>query len=265
MSKNMEIATSQPYQTLSDEQTYCFREGAGPIKYTTGDLRLYAVNTLLSGGNSNSNERIEVISKFIDNTTWLYRSSLLYLRYAEAVNRAGKPSLAFAVLKHGLNSTNLGTSTKISPFEVADQKPYVTIFSDNKFNENTGIHSRGSGNSEVNVAFVIPNYTRLTTLKDINSNDSIVASTDPADLAAAKSDSILFVENSISDELALETALEGNRFHDLMRISRHRNDPTYLAKKVAAKHPNNYNHYLNLLSDPQKWYLPHDKVTKIKI
>ena len=138
MSKNMEIATSQPYQTLSDEQTYCFREGAGPIKYTTGDLRLYAVNTLLSGGNSNSNERIEVISKFIDNTTWLYRSSLLYLRYAEAVNRAGKPSLAFAVLKHGLNSTNLGTSTKISPFEVADQKPYVTIFSDNKFNENTG-------------------------------------------------------------------------------------------------------------------------------
>jgi hypothetical protein len=108
----------------------------------------------------------------------------------------------------------------------------------------------------VNVAFVIPEYTRFTTLKDINGNDSIVTSTDPADLAAAKSDSILFVENSISDELALETALEGNRFHDLMRISRHRNDPTYLAKKVAAKHPNNYNHYLNLLSDPQKWYLP---------
>lgn len=256
MSKNMEIATSQPYQTLSDEQTYCFREGAGPIKYTTGDLRLYAVNTLFYSGNSNSNERIEVISKFIDNTTWLYRSSLLYLRYAEAVNRAGKPSLAFAVLKYGLNATNIATPTKVSPFEVADQKPYVTIFSDEKFNENTGIHSRGSGNSEVNVAFVIPDYTRLTTLKDINGNDSIVASTDPADLAAAKSDSILFVENSISDELALETALEGNRFHDLMRISRHRNDPTYLAKKVAAKHPNNYNHYLNLLSDPQKWYLP---------
>jgi len=256
MSKNMEIATSQPYQTLSDEQTYCFREGAGPIKYTTGDLRLYAVNTLLSGGNSNSNERIEVISKFINNTIWLYRSSLLYLRYAEAVNRAGKPSLAFAVLKYGLNATNMANSTRISPFELADQKPYVTIFGDEKFNENTGIHSRGSGNSEMNVAFVIPDYTRLTTLKDINGNDSIVASTDPADLAAAKSDSILFVENSISDELALETALEGNRFHDLMRISRHRNDPTYLAKKVAAKHPNNYNHYLNLLSDPQKWYLP---------
>ena len=256
MSKNQELTTTQAYQTLSNEQTYCFREGAGPIKYTTGDLRLYAVNTKLYSVNNNTNEPLEVISKFQNSATWVYRSALLYLRYAEAVNRAGKPSLAFAVLKYGLNATNIATPTKVSPFEVADQKPYVTIFSDEKFSENVGIHSRGSGNSEMNVAFVIPDYTRLTTLKDINGNDSIVTSTDPADLAAAKSDSILFVENSISDELALETAHEGNRFHDLMRISRHRNDPTYLAKKVAAKHPNNYNHYLNLLSDPQKWYLP---------
>lgn len=256
MSKNMEIATSQPYQTLSDEQAYCFREGAGPIKYTTGDLRMYAVNTMLLSVNSNTNERVEVISKYLSNSTWVYRSALLYLRYAEAVNRAGKPSLAFAVLKYGLNATNLTTPARISPFEVADQKPYVTIFSHEKFSENIGIHSRGSGNSEVNAAFVIPDYTRFVTLKDINGNDSIAVSADLGDLAAAKSDSILFVENSISDELALETALEGNRFHDLMRISQHRNDPTYLAKKVAAKHPNNYNQYLNLLSDPLKWYLP---------
>lgn len=256
MSKNQEITTSQAYKTLSDEQVYCFREGAGPIKYTTGDLRMYGLTDNLYSVNNNNNEPVEVISKYKNRSTWIYRSALLYLRYAEAVNRAGKPSLAFAVLKYGLNATNMANPTRISPFELADAKPYVTIFSNEKFNENVGIHSRGSGNSEVNVSFVIPDYTRFVTLKDISGNDSIVVSTDPADLALAKSDSILFVENSISDELALETGLEGNRFHDLMRISRHRNDPAYLAKKVAAKHPDNYNHYLNLLSDPQKWYLP---------
>lgn len=256
MSKNQEITTSQAYKTLSDEQVYCFREGAGPIKYTTGDLRMYGLTDNLYSVNNNNNEPVEVISKYENRSTWIYRSALLYLRYAEAVNRAGKPSLAFAVLKYGLNATNMANPTRISPFELADAKPYVTIFSNEKFNENVGIHSRGSGNSEVNVSFVIPDYTRFVTLKDISGNDSIVVSTDPADLALAKSDSILFVENSISDELALETGLEGNRFHDLMRISRHRNDPAYLAKKVAAKHADNYNHYLNLLSDPQKWYLP---------
>lgn len=49
------------------------------------------------------------------------------------------------------------------------------------------------------------------------------------------SDSIEWVEEQLVNEYALETALEGNRFHDLMRISRYRNNPSYLAQKVAAK------------------------------
>jgi hypothetical protein len=53
----------------------------------------------------------------------------------------------------------------------------------------------------------------------------------------------------------METAFDGNRFHDLMRFSEHRNDPGFLAHKVAQKHPD-YNFYLALLKDKKNWYLP---------
>ena len=71
-------------------------------------------------------------------------------------------------------------------------------------------------------------------------------------------DSILFVENTICDEMALETAAEGLRFYDLMRLSRHRNDPTFLADKVARRNgSNNFDEALyNFLSKEENWYLP---------
>ena len=79
---------------------------------------------------------------------------------------------------------------------------------------------------------------------------------DSADLRAAISDSISFVEEKICDELALETAFEGNRFQDLIRMSDSRKDPTFLAKRVAAKHTDNYDHYLNILTnDRTNWFI----------
>lgn len=47
----------------------------------------------------------------------VYRTSLIYLRYAEALNRAGFPQHAFAILSHGLIPDNLPTmldSTKVN-------------------------------------------------------------------------------------------------------------------------------------------------------
>ncbi|MBN2765252.1 MAG: RagB/SusD family nutrient uptake outer membrane protein [Paludibacteraceae bacterium] len=256
MSRSEQLTISKAYQDISDAQIYCFREGGGPIKYTTGDLRIKATMKERISVENNTIITSNSINKYEYHLTSIYRRGLLYLRYAEAVNRAGKPSLAFTALKYGLNNTNLSTATRVNPYEIADQKPYVTIFNKEIFSENVGIHNRGAGNTEVNTSYVLPDFTRFETLKDINGNDSIVITSDPLKMAEAKADSILFVENAICDELALETALEGNRFQDLMRFSMHQNDPTFLAKKVAAKHSDNYNYYLNLLSEPQKWYLP---------
>jgi len=214
-------------------QNYAFVASSAPT-YTSGDLREKAAIlsvTITGTGTSDNEEPKRMIFKYLNNTIQLYRVGLLYLRYAEAVNRAGKPGLAFAVLKYGLNPANLANNLRIPATEVADAKEYIRLLDNDKFNTNVGLHNRGSGNSEVNTRFAFP--LTLATLQD----------------------SILFVEDNIVDELAMETAFEGNRFHDLMRFSEHRNDPGFLAHKVAQKHPD-YNFYLALLKDKKNWYLP---------
>jgi hypothetical protein len=73
----------------------------------------------------------------------------------------------------------------------------------------------------------------------------------PAQLAT-KQDSIRFVDAMICKELGLETAFEGNRFHDLMRFSIRKNDNDFLAKWVGRK-----NSALTVrLTDRNNWFLP---------
>lgn len=206
-----------------------------PGKFYTGDLRGKATyNTLLFTEEQTITE-VKYINKFRNDYIVLYRVAQLYLRYAEAVNRAGKPMLAFAVLKYGLNNANLAAAKGYVPAkEIADNKEYVNILRDGlQFVNNVGIHNRGCGNSEFNTAYVIPDAITLPT----------------------RNDTINYVENAICDELALETAFEGNRFHDLMRLSNHRSDPKYLAGKVATKHID-FNYYFTMLQDTKNWYVP---------
>jgi hypothetical protein len=60
------------------------------------------------------------------------------------------------------------------------------------------------------------------------------------------------------DERAMELAFEGHRWFDLVRIARHRNDPAYLAEKVAAKFSDEEKRIAvqNHLMDMNNWYLP---------
>jgi hypothetical protein len=66
------------------------------------------------------------------------------------------------------------------------------------------------------------------------------------------------IENFIIDERALELAFEGKRWTDLVRIAERRNDPAYLADKVAAKFEGTpyYNQVHAKLMNPANWYLP---------
>ena len=65
------------------------------------------------------------------------------------------------------------------------------------------------------------------------------------------------VEDLIIDECALELAFEGSRFSDLARVSLRRNDPTYLAKRVAKRRGVMDMGLYNFLSQsPKNWYLP---------
>ena len=177
-----------------------------------------------------------------------YRIGQMYLRYAEALNGLGKPSLAFAVLKHGLSGDVMYDSRKINPEEITPMPPYCD-FTDFRFSvlagsqPQTGIHMRGSGYANQDTLYY--SFKEET----LQSNSAYYGF--PAALAT-KQDSIQFVDAMIFKELALETAFEGNRFHDLMRFAVRRNDNAFLANWVGRRNPA----LTAPLMNRDKWYLP---------
>ena len=66
----------------------------------------------------------------------------------------------------------------------------------------------------------------------------------------------LLLEEKILDERARELAFEGERFYDLMRVAKRRNDPSFLAKTVSAKYPAGKREQIyNYLLDENNWYI----------
>ncbi|MBR6196011.1 MAG: RagB/SusD family nutrient uptake outer membrane protein [Bacteroidaceae bacterium] len=222
-----------PVTQLPDTLVYEHINGHPEI--VRGDLREYGVfnrATLLS---SNDGYSKDYLTNYKYRTTSdafvrLYRTQHVYLRYAEALNRAGYPNAAFAILKYGLWRDNIANYIPEHEREVAGD---LLSFSEYSFTEeNTqGIHSRGCNRADADTLYKIPE-------------------------CATKADSILAVENLICDEMALETVAEGLRYYDLMRISMHRNDPTFLADKIARRNGTFDQKLFNYLKDQKNWYLP---------
>lgn len=165
-----------------------------------------------------------------------YRIPTIYLRYAEAVNRLGKPNLAMAVLKHGLKNQTLMNRQILKESDVPDPLPNYMDFKDVRFNENVGIHTRGAGYTERDTTFYV--------IKIDKPEPTLM-------------DSILFVEDLIQKEAVLELSYEGNRYHDLMRFAMFRDDNSYLADKVAAKFTDSAlrESVRTKLNDRSNWYV----------
>jgi hypothetical protein len=142
------------------------------------------------------------------------------------------------VLKYGLCGEN--NREYIDSIERVDAGKLID-FDENLFTRETsiGIHSRGSGDSHCNAFYTLPQ---------------------PPTQLASRQDTIEYqiplVEDLIINEMALETAFEGQRFYDLMRVALRRNDPAYLAKPVSMRNGQEDGNLLNILMDTKNWYLP---------
>lgn len=74
----------------------------------------------------------------------------------------------------------------------------------------------------------------------------------------SQEDLTLLIEDYIIQERAMELAFEGKRWFDLVRVAERRNQPEFLADKVAAKFEgtSRYNEIHAKLMNPANWYLP---------
>lgn len=227
--QNLSAAQSNNFITEDKDVIYT---PAGLSDNRSGDLRLSTVWSHMDNYRV-GDRRVynQSISKYQTRNIHIYRRTMVYLRLAEALNRAGYPHFAYQILARGVNNNVIAEYVL----------PYCTTASDSAFvnqfsfpgtassgyivydinNTNTqyntiGIHSRGAGWACYDENYQMPNDTTLTGTE-------------------LKNYQIEKVEDMIVDENALECAFEGTRYYDLLRVGLRRNDPSYIANKVKAR------------------------------
>ena len=166
---------------------------------------------------------------------FLYRAAKLHLRYAEAANRDNQQKIAYAILNVGIYTaydvsprpedvTNIQQTHEPFPYDFDARNGTYPYYRGN-WHRGAGIRGR---------AYVTP--------------------------VGAIGDDMISTENHIIEEAALELAYEGNRWEDLVRVARRRNDPSFLANKIFDKLSLEGNaeaaNVKAKLMNPNNWYLP---------
>ena len=309
--KMRQVGPSQRYIALNKAQTYVNYESESKEDVTNVEVEYYKegdgrLNATCPSFQTEDDGKPRFIHKFgvADNVNQdgvasnrfdfkyalnVYRKRQVYLRFAEAINRAGFPGHAFAILRDGLHYDKfpeLTDSIKYTPVDKVDSvsndtlfqfyhatlsadtihkgdhnlaispdellraksKPFLD-FTDSKWANSAGIHALGCGQSDDNdtlytytnvvnqriaaewnrSGYLMPFAAKKATAR---SNSGVVyadtvrviVTSDTIAPVGPEEWEIEAVETLIADEMALETAFEGFRYFDLMRMARHKNN-----------------------------------------
>ena len=252
-----QVAPTKHLRVLSAMPDYCYtftkvdgsldtlyapKENLAKSEYI-GDLRfgtIYDYRIDNQGRFSRVSDERQSFEKYSSNSdgVTLYRVSMVYLRYAEALNRAGYPQSAFAVLKYGLYDDIINKQIDETEREAAGN--LIDFDVDLFTQDNTqGIHARGCGNSECDTLYVLPQPTEELATRQDTVNYQIP-----------------LLEDMIINEMALEGAFEGYRFYDLMRVALRRGDNAYLADPISLRNGTVDAELREKLMNKENWYLP---------
>ncbi len=192
----------------------------------------------------------------------LYRVSTIWLRLAECFNRLDMPDVAFAILKDGINEFMLQrddngeyTMPYLSNYSRQQLQTVYPLLSTENLNlfskERTcGIHIHGAGRAVSNYPGGTSNqsatYHSYLKVRLDENGDTVKVNDKPvyddrhpynfdrivgkklAEIAkyttvgTTRQDTINAMEDIICDEYALETAFEGNRYFDLLRLAKNK-------------------------------------------
>ena len=350
--KNRQIAPTPSYINLCKNQIYALQESETKIEYPAnlGDCRIDGTIKYMR----EDGQRRAFIQKFcpraMSSESYLsgftfrynmpvYRKRQIYLRFAEAINRAGFPRHAFAILRNGLQAKKMpairydsvqyddvNKTFKKVPYLriVADGTGYIGIdemrraldhpdfldFTDDAKWNSQGIHAFGTGeHKDLDTLYTYDlivgermaqealragapaeaaQRLRYSLLEESNTpttgegegqptepdrSDYTELPADDPQVPTDLAQQINAVETLIADEMALETAYEGWRYYDLMRIARHKNADNWGAgvsgtqwmawlisrRSLDLKPYENTTQYdatlFGKLSDPNNWFL----------
>ena len=257
-----EIDASQTYRDLSKNQDYYYtpKTSTNTTIDTAGigDTRLHETLRFVSKDDSTFYE----MRKYERGNVFIYRTSTVYLRLAEALNRMGYPDAAFAILKDGFNEdleadsiylkTNSTYLSKDSRDMLRTTIPFFSTENKVTYAKSKGVHSYGTGETggrRSPYQFTTMAYQKYLELQeqfgkelfpDILVEVSLPVLDEEGEqvydeegnpvtetvtvLTWSKEALMNVVEDLSCDEYALELAFEGHRFGDLCRLARHKNE-----------------------------------------
>jgi hypothetical protein len=184
-----------------------------------------------------------------------------YLKGAGDINRG--LGISFVMLDENtpmINKYSLETSSYLDAHNIlyrAEDIHMVMAEALNRMNDTTALIFINNGIK--NVKGSLPGFATWRDNLGIRGRVELLPVTVPESITDETA-RMEYIEELIIQERSMELAFEGKRWFDLMRVARRRNDPSWLASKVAAKfsNPAEAEAIRTKLLTEENWYMPSD-------